>query len=280
MEVEIKKITPDIAKKLLENNTANRSVRQSTIDRYAELMKSGQWHDNGESISIDENGVIVNGQHRLMACVKAGIPFNAVIVKGVKSEDSFLYDSGVNRTKKATIEIAQKRGIYQDEPMLRSNSILAVVGYILSLQIAKQRTLDKESLDESYAPYVSAEMCVNYIRQHNNGIRFIYDYQNSCKPRLRKAPVWAAILQAYESGFNYDRLSHFCEVLNTGVTQGAEDISAIRLRDRLLTIVSGSRGVRRSIYLLTQYSLKQFELYKCNARTREASTEIYRGAYD
>ena len=280
MNAEIKTITPDLARELLKSNRSNRTVRQSTVDRYAELMKSGQWHFNGESISFDENGIVVNGQHRLMACIKANIPFQAVIVNGVKAEDSFLYDAGVNRTKKATIEIAQKRGIIEDDPVIRSNSMLAIAGYIMSIKIAREKTGNKDALEEMYAQYVSAEMCANYIIQHRNGFQFLYEHQTSCKSRLRKATVWAAILQAYESGYNYDRLARFCEVLNTGITQGAEDISAIRLRDRLFTIISGNQGVRKSLYLITQYSLKQFELGKCNARMRESAKEFYTGAYD
>lgn len=43
MKTEVKKITPAIAKELLQKNKRNRPVNQMTVSFYADIMARGQW---------------------------------------------------------------------------------------------------------------------------------------------------------------------------------------------------------------------------------------------
>lgn len=74
---------PDMAKKLLELNTSNRNIRKHKLDAYVRDMRSGNWPDNGQTISVSNRGVLFDGQHRLMAIIKADvvIPVRIVIVE-------------------------------------------------------------------------------------------------------------------------------------------------------------------------------------------------------
>ena len=71
MKSEIKLITPKMARKLLETNNNNLWLNVATVSNFVDIIKSGQWI--ATTVTISKNGVL-DGQHRLMAIIKAGIP--------------------------------------------------------------------------------------------------------------------------------------------------------------------------------------------------------------
>ena len=97
-KAEVVEITPAEAQRHLNNNRNNRKPRMTVVERYARDMRAGNWSITGESIAIDENGDLLNGQHRLMACVRAGVPFTTVLVTGVPPSAFRNMDTGAKRT--------------------------------------------------------------------------------------------------------------------------------------------------------------------------------------
>lgn len=87
-------ISPDQAFAYLERNTGNRHVRQDHVARLARDMTTGNWRLNGEPISFDREGNLINGQHRLWACTMAKTSFETVVVRGVESEAYTTIDIG------------------------------------------------------------------------------------------------------------------------------------------------------------------------------------------
>jgi hypothetical protein len=75
-------ITPERANQLLAANTKNRPPKKDRIEKYALLMQRGEWRPSVAVILIDVHGVLRNGQHRLMACVKAGVAFRSLVAFG------------------------------------------------------------------------------------------------------------------------------------------------------------------------------------------------------
>jgi len=80
-------ITPALAVQWLDTKNAhNRPVSNSTVDRYAQEIKAGNWQLNGESIKFGKNGQILDGQHRLKAIVKANADIECLVVYGVENK--------------------------------------------------------------------------------------------------------------------------------------------------------------------------------------------------
>jgi hypothetical protein len=86
MKADIVKITPSLSKDWLEQNRNFRQPTESHIDKMAADILAGKWDENGETIKFNTNDELVDGQNRLMACIKAGKPFTSVVVYGVKSD--------------------------------------------------------------------------------------------------------------------------------------------------------------------------------------------------
>jgi hypothetical protein len=94
---ERKLITPEYARTLLEKNTKNRTLRTAVVTRYAKEMLSGNWRLTGETIKLAKDGSVLDGQHRLYACVESGVPFVAYVVDELDPEIFAYIDAGTPR---------------------------------------------------------------------------------------------------------------------------------------------------------------------------------------
>lgn len=96
---EVLEITPELAKQWLERNIENnRGIRPQVVDAYARDMAAGRWHITGDPIRFDEDGNLIDGQHRLHAVIKSGVPITSCVVRGIRREAFFVIDSGIRRT--------------------------------------------------------------------------------------------------------------------------------------------------------------------------------------
>jgi len=73
MKTELTLITPEIAQQLLKTNSSNRPIRERAVVELANLIKRGEWVATHQGIAIDQNGIFIDGQHRLLAIIKSGI---------------------------------------------------------------------------------------------------------------------------------------------------------------------------------------------------------------
>jgi len=75
-------ITPEMAKQFLERSQGNRGIRTKTkLIAYRKDMERGAWIYNGDAIRFSYEGVLLDGHHRLTACVESGCSFESDIVK-------------------------------------------------------------------------------------------------------------------------------------------------------------------------------------------------------
>lgn len=93
----VETITPVLAEEYLKRNTSNRQLRKNIVSYYASQMKNGQWMLNGEGIIFNEQGTLVDGQHRLAAVVESGVNVDMLVVKNADKDSFSTIDSGVSR---------------------------------------------------------------------------------------------------------------------------------------------------------------------------------------
>ena len=99
-------ITPEDAEKLLaDHNHRNRSVKESKINKWVNAMKAGRWDPDASDIKVDFNGDLVDGQHRLIACVRAGVPIGTLLRTGIHPETQRRVDIGASRTTADTFKL-------------------------------------------------------------------------------------------------------------------------------------------------------------------------------
>lgn len=80
-------VTPEEAKNWLDTKRSrNRPVSENAVAKYAQEMKAGRWVDNGKGLIFGKSGNLLDGQHRLTACVRVNKPFETTITWGVPDE--------------------------------------------------------------------------------------------------------------------------------------------------------------------------------------------------
>lgn len=108
-------ISPRLARDMLEfsqrgavnKQNKNRKLSRTKINKYVEAIKNGKWCLTGEPIIVSADGEILNGHHRLKACVEAGVGFIATITYGVTDDLSFAHiDVGNMRSRSQVLEMA------------------------------------------------------------------------------------------------------------------------------------------------------------------------------
>lgn len=98
MNATIIKLTPEMAGELLKKNKHNRKPSEKQVAFYVNQMKSGLWKENGEAIIIGDDNVIKDGQHRLLAVIRARHSYRVPLITKVDSSAMDTIDTGKNRS--------------------------------------------------------------------------------------------------------------------------------------------------------------------------------------
>lgn len=97
VETKLITMTPELAKKYLEKNISNRPLRNNGVDYIAGIIKRGEWEVTHQGIAIDENGLFIDGQHRLHGIIKAGIAVDILVTTGVSRKSYGVIDGQLPR---------------------------------------------------------------------------------------------------------------------------------------------------------------------------------------
>lgn len=98
MNSEVVLVTPKLAKEWLVKNDGNRNVVQSKVEKYAAMMAAGEWRPNNQGIGFGPNNKLLDGQHRLMAVVRANKSVRMLVVRGLDEQARWTVDAGCKRT--------------------------------------------------------------------------------------------------------------------------------------------------------------------------------------
>lgn len=120
----VETITPVLAEEYLRHNTKNRQLRKNLVSFYAEQMRKGQWMLNGEAVIFNEQGTLVDGQHRLSAVIEADKGIDMLVVRNADKDSFATIDSGVSRKVQDTFYV---KGIPS------ASGVSAIIGRYLRL---------------------------------------------------------------------------------------------------------------------------------------------------
>jgi len=97
IQFKLVEITPVMAESFLANNEANRNIRKQKVEEYTKSMNKGFWRVTGEGITLDKDGKLLDGQHRLLAIIAHGKPVTMSIIRNVESGVQQYMDCGAPR---------------------------------------------------------------------------------------------------------------------------------------------------------------------------------------
>jgi hypothetical protein len=124
---------PSMAEQLLLiTNTDNRPLTAAHAARIGGDVKSANFEMTGDTIKFSTKGKLLDGQHRLDACVKTVTPFESHVVFGLDPTIFDVLDQGRKRTAG---DILAKEGIADH------NVIAAAIGWVLRIRAAQSGNL-------------------------------------------------------------------------------------------------------------------------------------------
>lgn len=98
MLIKQQTVTPIMAKEYLERNAKNRPVSLRKVEQYTRDMREGKWKQSGDPIRFAINGDLLDGQHRLMAIIKAKTAIPCVCIFDLDESVFEVIDTGKVRS--------------------------------------------------------------------------------------------------------------------------------------------------------------------------------------
>ena len=158
MKVEIMTITPEMASEFLTHNIGNRNPKKHNIDKYAQLMTAGEWNLTHQGIAFDETGRLMDGQNRLFAIVKSGVPVEMMVTHGLKSEVNKSIDDGAVRSVRDYMRFSG------EESYMQSHNVIAAM-----------RSVMQKIMDSTLYPAKSE--VIDFMMENRAVCKFIYNVE-------------------------------------------------------------------------------------------------------
>ena len=191
-------ITPEVAKQYLETNKINRRLSEKSVENLAFEITEGRWQLTHQGIAFDKGGVLVDGQHRLAPVVKANIPVDMMVARGLEPSENNLY--AIDNGRKRTVVDMMKLGGYKD--MFVNTK---VIGAIQAFFIVKGGRRSQERLTH--------DECAKFISANESGMRtlarFIDIARNGKKNKGASAKLYAGLYSAYLGGESEEDIKSF-----------------------------------------------------------------------
>lgn len=106
IEAQRVRITPAMAREMLQGNTSNRPLRPKTVEYLSREILAGRWMVTADGIGIDSTGRLINGQHRLQAIIRADRAVDMIVTRGLQPESFLVHDGGNPRSMADRTEMA------------------------------------------------------------------------------------------------------------------------------------------------------------------------------
>tara|TARA_R100000781_G_scaffold40420_2_gene27979 strand:- start:754 stop:1737 length:984 start_codon:yes stop_codon:yes gene_type:complete len=106
IDFQIELISPEKAKNYLTCNFKNnRIVKKMWIKELATLMRKKEFYLSWDCLCFNENGILINGQHRLHAVIESNQTVAFCVVRNMPHKVAKLLDNGKKRTQSERITV-------------------------------------------------------------------------------------------------------------------------------------------------------------------------------
>lgn len=246
IESVIELITPEMALKYLDKNKRNRSASSLSVNQYAKDMLAGKWEPTHQGIAFYDSGLLADGQHRLLAIVRAGIPVSMLVTRGIAENCAMVIDQGCKRTLADAIKI----GGGDSAQWLAKNGVVGAVRSIIEFNRTRGC---KPSLDA----------VVTIGNSIKDDVEFVWSCQKQHERGLTTSPFIAALILARINIPRSEKVDgmfkRFQSICGGGPTLGEHELSAHSL---IVFARNNIRGTGSSDRLLlakaTQYAFSRF----------------------
>lgn len=233
-------ITPALAKEWLEHNEFNRTISKTRLELYAKQMKDGEWQYNHESIKIYEDGSLMDGQHRLKACILADTPFISDVWLDIPCE---------GETKVDIVDVGQSRNpsqsfMFRNHTSPKYSRFVTMVANTFYNVEKNIIIVPPKSIDE-------------FSEVYNKDLEIVYDlcFKGDNKKKAicvntKSAAFVFSMLCALRNGVKENVAARFIEIFRTGRYENSKELAPIVLREDYLErnlVHAGNSTIRQNV---------------------------------
>lgn len=227
-----------LAYAILEHNICNRVLRQGTINGYVKDMKSKMWTFCSAMLVLSDEGVLLDGQHRLYAIIESGEAQEFTIVYGLHQDIQKYIDIGPGRS---LADVLKLDGLV-DSHYLYTAGIINRMMCGTSTNYGKTRT-------EQLAFFAKHRESILW------GVRL---FKDNWRQEVSTAPVASAVIRASYYTDDLSELKRFVYILKEGIATENEKV-VIAFRDWMLRPeYKGGAPKAAEIFLRTQGAIRAF----------------------
>lgn len=225
-------VSPEVAQFLLEkHNPINRTLNQISVESLARDMKNGKWQGHvGDEVTIDRDGNLNNGQHRLAAIVASGLSQDMSFRFGVDPETRLVEGRGRIKQFSDYLSMTNSQGMaYRNNHAATIRLLFGFIHDQYRPQVysgnAKPTNSELNDVNEAFGAELYDSLC------------FVLDHKIGKVTVESNAALLHFLFKRSENGHLADE---FMEALATGVNMNGDDPRLI-IRNRL----SGDRTLRQ-----------------------------------
>lgn len=248
METRIELITPDMAREYLSVNKNNRSLRSDKVDTFARDMENGRWELSHQGIAFAESGELIDGQHRLHAILRANVPVQMMVTRGIPAASMQIIDRGDSRTVHDVLTIQYQKNGDDFTAMMRNIKMSSVIS-----QLARC------SISQHFKPSVNE--IVNLFNEFADESTFVYNEIVKGGDK-QSSEICAAAIAALRCGVSRDALHKFFRVFQKYDVRDCDGYNAqAALNWRLCFDDAKAKGTvmhKRRQYIGTQNAIFHF----------------------
>ena len=232
----IELITPELADIYLKRSNGNRNLKRPKIETLVGDMKAGNFNFNGESIIFSDQGVLLDGHHRLTSVIKSKTCIDSVVVRGVAERDGKTIDTGASRSTGDHLQLDGHKN---------TSRLASMTGVLLSLKIGSPKAANPSTTD-----------VFNFISDHPEVLSAANKTATSVFPKINTM-LGAIYFVAIKNG-NVDRADDFRRVFASGIPD-YDGCPAHLLRERLAReAMTNRRSTPRDVERLTVQAWEKF----------------------
>jgi len=173
-------VTPAQAAEWLKNNPRNRKPVPNVIRAIADDIATGKWLLTHQGIAIGTDGTLYDGQHRLMAVVRADLPVEMIVWFDVTEDALWKIDTGGVGRRKAHHVLKMAKG-------------LDVSAVVRSSVIVAWRVLNGESLQNQGGSHITPQDLSDALDVHGSDAESVCSVMAKNHDRLCQAPSNGAL---------------------------------------------------------------------------------------
>lgn len=207
MNTTIETITPQIAASYLAHNIQNnRNIKRDYVEMMARDMAAGAFHLTHQGIAFDENGNLIDGQHRLNAVLASNTPVRMMVTRGLATGTIEAVDKGARRSVHDTL-IITSNGSDERSRALRHRDVINAITQMTRLNAAKSKVSPRE-------------VCLIFERYEDSCCALM----RSCTKGLGKknGSEMAACLSALINGVPEESVGKFMQVFREANISGCD----------------------------------------------------------